>query len=195
MIELLDESDIKYQVNEGEGAFYGPKLDFHLKDSIGRTWQCSTIQLDFAQPENFDLIYITPQGTRERPVMIHRTIYGSLERFLGILIENYAGAFPVWLSPTQAIIIPITDKQIDYAKQIGQKLAKANIRYEIYDQNHTASAKIRAAEIQKIPYILIVGDKEIKNKTINVRQRGEKVLGEMKVGKWIKQVANHLRLC
>ena len=195
MKELLKESGIKYQVNKGEGAFYGPKLDFHLQDSIGRTWQCSTIQLDFAQPENFNLIYITPKGTKERPVMIHRVIYGSLERFLGILIENCAGAFPVWLSPIQAIIIPITDKQIDYAEQVGQELAKANIRYEIYDQNHTASAKIREAEIQKIPYILIVGDKEIKNKTINVRQRGEKILGEMKVGEWIKQVANYLHLC
>jgi len=195
MKELLKESGIKYQINKGEGAFYGPKLDFHLQDSIGRTWQCSTIQLDFAQPENFNLTYITPQGTRERPVMIHRVIYGSLERFLGILIENCAGAFPVWLSPIQAIIIPITDKQASYAKQVGQELTKANIRYEIYGQNYTASAKIRNAEMQKIPYILIVGNKEIKNKTINIRQRGEKILGEMKVGEWVKRVANNLHLC
>ena len=193
MKELLDESSVEYQINKGEGAFYGPKIDFHLKDSIGRTWQCSTIQLDFAQPENFDLIYITSKGAKERPVMIHRVIYGALERFLGILIENCAGAFPVWLSPTQAIIIPITDKQINYAKQVGQKLAKVNIRYEIYDQSHTASAKIREAEIQKIPYILIVGSKEAKNKTVNIRQRGEKILGEMKVGKWIKRVKEEVR--
>ena len=193
MKELLDESNVKYQINKGEGAFYGPKIDFHLKDSIGRTWQCSTIQLDFAQPENFDLTYTTAKGTKERPVMIHRVIYGSLERFLGILIENCLGAFPAWLSPTQAVIIPITDKQIIYAQQVGKKLAKTNIRFEIDNQNQTASFKIRHAETQKIPYILVVGDKEIKNKTINVRQRGEKILGEMKVGEWTKKVKEEIK--
>ena len=193
MKELLDESGVEYQINEGEGAFYGPKIDFHLKDSIGRTWQCSTIQLDFAQPENFDLTYITAKGTKERPVMIHRVIYGSFERFLGILIESCAGAFPAWLAPTQAVIIPITDKHLRYSQKVAATLRDNHVRVEVDDRNETASAKIRRAEMQKIPYILIIGDKEIKNKTINVRQRGEKVLGEMRVGEWVERIKEEVR--
>jgi len=192
MKKVLDKSGISYQINEGEGAFYGPKIDFHLKDSVGRTWQCSTIQLDFAQPENFDLTYITPQGNKARPVMIHRVVYGSLERFLGILIENYAGAFPVWLAPVQIAVIPISDKQKEYAQKIAQELREESLRIEIFQENATAGAKIRRAEKQKIPYMIIVGQKEEKNKTINVRQRGERVIGEMKPEKFLAQIKDEI---
>jgi len=189
MEETLKESQVTYQINEGDGAFYGPKIDFHLKDSLGRTWQCSTIQLDFAQPENFNLYYVNESGEKLRPVMIHRVIYGSLERFLGILIENNGGNFPFWLSPTQIIIIPITNRQIDYARQIKDDLIKTyNIRVEIDQSNETASKKIHRGEDQKIPYMLIIGAKEEKAKTINVRERGEKVLGEMKLEKFLENI-------
>lgn len=195
MKETLKESKVTYQINEGEGAFYGPKIDFHLKDSLGRTWQCSTIQLDFAQPENFGLYYINEAGEKVRPVMIHRVIYGSLERFLGILIEGNGGNFPFWLSPTQVVIIPITDQQINYAKEIKETLTKTyNIRAGISDSNDTASKKIRQAEEEKIPYMLIVGAKEEKAKTINVRERGEKVLGEMNLEKFLEKIESDQQL-
>jgi len=186
MKEIAEESQIDYQINAGDGAFYGPKFDFHLKDSLGRTWQCATIQLDFAQPENFELTYTDERGKRVRPVMIHRVIYGSLERFLGILIEDCGGAFPFWLAPVQIIIIPITDNQISYAQEIKQELLNKNPSWQIVinKQSETASKKIRQAETQKIPYMFIVGKQEEKNHTINVRKRGEKVVGEMKVEKW-----------
>jgi threonyl-tRNA synthetase len=189
MEETLKESKVTYQINEGDGAFYGPKIDFHLKDSLERTWQCSTIQLDFAQPENFNLYYVNESGEKLRPVMIHRVIYGSLERFLGILIENNGGNFPFWLSPTQIIIIPITDRQIDYAQAIKSDLEKTyNIRAAIDTSNETASKKIHRAEEQKTPYMLIIGAKEEKAKTVNVRERGEKVLGEMKPKKFLEHI-------
>ncbi|MGI6278531.1 MAG: threonine--tRNA ligase [Patescibacteria group bacterium] len=187
MKKTLKESQVDYQINEGDGAFYGPKIDFHLKDSLGRTWQCSTIQLDFAQPENFDLHYTNEEGKRVRPVMIHRVVYGSLERFLGILIEDNGGKFPFWLSPTQIIIIPITDQQVAYAKKIKEKLTKDyNVRTEINDNNDTASKKIHQAEEEKIPYMIIIGAKEEKAKTVNIRKRGEEVLGEMKLKEFLK---------
>jgi len=189
MEETLQESGVEYKINKGDGAFYGPKIDFHLKDSLGRTWQCSTIQLDFAQPENFDLYYINEAGEKVRPVMIHRVIYGSLERFLGILIEGNGGNFPFWLSPTQVAIIPITDQQISYAQNIKNTIIKThNIRIEINQSNETASKKIRQAEEQKIPYMLIIGAKEEKGKTVNVRKRGEQVLGEMRLEKFLEHV-------
>jgi len=165
MREVLKERGVPHQINEGDGAFYGPKFDFHLKDSLGRTWQCSTIQLDFAQPENFDLEYVTAEGKRERPVMIHRVVYGSIERFLGILIENYAGNFPLWLAPTQAIIIPVSEKQHKYAQKVLQQLKEVGnptgpLRVEIDLSGETLEKKIRNAELQKIPYMLIVGSRE-----------------------------------
>ncbi len=193
MEETLQESGVEYKINKGDGAFYGPKIDFHLKDSLGRTWQCSTIQLDFAQPENFDLYYINEAGEKVRPVMIHRVIYGSLERFLGILIEGNGGNFPFWLSPTQVAIIPITDQQISYAQNIKNTIIKThNIRIEINQSNETASKKIRQAEEQKIPYMLIIGAKEEKGKTVNVRKRGEQVLGEMRLEKFLEHVNQEL---
>lgn len=187
MENILKENEIDYKINKGDGAFYGPKIDFHLKDSLGRTWQCSTIQLDFAQPENFDLSYTNQAGKKVRPVMIHRVIYGSLERFLGILIESNGGNFPFWLAPTQAIIIPITDQQIKYAQQVKKNIKKINnIRIEIDTSNETASKKIALAEGQKIPYLIIIGAKEAKSKTINIRKRGEGVLGEMRIEEFVK---------
>ncbi|MFH1561622.1 MAG: threonine--tRNA ligase [Patescibacteria group bacterium] len=172
MEEVLKEGDTPYQINEGDGAFYGPKFDFHLKDSLGRTWQCATIQLDFAQPENFDLEYVAQDGSRQRPVMIHRTIYGSVERFLGVVIESCAGAFPVWLSPVQVMILPISEKHLEYAESVKKRLVEQGIRVELDGDNQTLSYRIRQAETQKVPYILIVGDKEMEEKTVTVRKRG-----------------------
>jgi threonyl-tRNA synthetase len=193
MEEILKESRVDYQINQGDGAFYGPKIDFHLKDSLNRTWQCSTIQLDFAQPENFDLHYTNEKGERVRPVMIHRVIYGSLERFLGILIEGNGGNFPFWLSPIQTTIIPIADQQVAYAKKVKEKLIKTyNVRTEIKTGNDTASKKIRQAEEEKTPYMLIIGPKEKEGKTVNVRKRGEEVLGEMKLEKFLEHVNQEL---
>lgn len=188
MYQVLKEKEIPHRINKGEGAFYGPKFDFHLKDAIGRTWQCATIQLDFAQPENFNLEYTTKEGKREQPVMIHRVLYGSVERFLGILIEHYAGAFPVWLSPVQTVVIPITDNHNKYGQKIVDQLKEESIRVKLDDRSETTSAKIRDAELQKIPYILVVGDKEVKAKNINVRVRGEKVKGSMSISKFINLI-------
>jgi len=187
MKKVLEESGVSYQVNPGEGAFYGPKIDFHLRDSLGRTWQCSTIQLDFAQPENFNLFYIDKQGKKKRPVMIHRVIYGSLERFLGILIESCGGAFPFWLSPVQAKIIPISDKELSYSRNVFEKLRENNLRVELDDRSQTASAKIRQAQEEKVPYMLIIGQKEEKNQTVNIRSREGKILGEVKLEDFLKK--------
>jgi len=189
MREVLKEKGIAHQINEGDGAFYGPKFDFHLKDSLGRTWQCGTIQLDFAQPENFDLEYVTAEGTRERPVMIHRTIYGSIERFMGILIEHYGGAFPAWLAPVQVVVIPISDKQNAYAQKIRQTLFDKEFRVEVDDRNETMAAKIRDAQLQKVPYMLVVGKKEaqVTKPTVSLRLRSEKDLGALTLEKFIKQ--------
>ncbi len=189
MKKVLKESGVPYQINPGEGAFYGPKIDFHLRDSLGRTWQCSTIQLDFAQPENFNLFYIDEKGKKKRPVMIHRVIYGSLERFLGILIENCGGAFPFWLAPVQAKIIPISDREISYSIGILGKLKEGGLRAELDDRSQSASAKIRQAQEEKIPYMIIVGQKEEKNQTINIRTREGKILGEKKLAAWIESIA------
>jgi len=197
MREVLKEKKVPHQVNEGEGAFYGPKFDFHLKDAIGRTWQCSTIQLDFAQPENFDLTYITREGTKKRPVMIHRVLYGSIERFLGILIEHYAGAFPVWLSPVQVVVIPISDKNLNYAKSVIERLRTMNyeLRATLDARDETMQAKIRDAQLQKIPYMLIVGDEEMqkaksrKQKFVSVRLRTGKDLKSMPLGKFVERIS------
>jgi len=186
--KALKANKIDYQIREGEGAFYGPKIDYDLKDAVGRNWQCATIQLDFFMPERFDLKYIGKDGQEKRPVIIHRTILGALERFIGILIEQYAGAFPVWLAPMQVVVIPITDKHLDYAQKVVKQLQENDIRVEINDRSDTTSAKIRDAELQKIPYLLVVGDKEIKANSVNVRTRGRKVLGEMPLTRFLNQI-------
>jgi len=194
MKQVLAEKKIPHQINEGDGAFYGPKFDFHLKDAIGRTWQCATIQLDFAQPENFDLEYTTSKGTRERPIMIHRTLYGSIERFLGILIENYAGAFPPWLAPKQTIVLPITEKHHDYGQKVLKELVSVGIRAELDASENTLSYKIRNAEKQKIPYILVVGDKEIESKSVAVRKRGEKKIEVQKLTEFIEMIKEKIKV-
>lgn len=186
MKETVEEENIDYQINEGDGAFYGPKLDFHLNDSMGRTWQCATIQLDFAQPENFDLNYINENGEKERPVMIHRTIYGSLERFLGILIEHYAGKLPLWLAPEQIVIIPIAERHLEYANSVSSKLGEKGLTSFVDYQNDTMQSRIREAELMKIPYILVVGDKEEDTQTVSIRPVGKKELGIMKVEELLK---------
>ncbi len=188
MKEILSENNIEHRINEGDGAFYGPKFDFHLRDAIGRTWQCGTIQLDFAQPENFDLSYIDDNGEKSRPVMIHRVIYGAIERFLGIYLENTAGVLPLWLSPVQAIILPISDKHGKYAHGICDKLNYAGIRVEIDDRSESVGRKIRDAELQKIPYMLIVGNKEIEAEKVAVRKYGEGDLGQLELEKIINNI-------
>ena len=192
MKQVLKEKKVAHQINEGDGAFYGPKFDFHLQDTLGRTWQCATIQLDFAQPENFNLEYITPQGTRQRPVMIHRTIYGSLERFIGILIENYAGAFPFWLAPIQVEIISIAERHQKYGKKILKKLLDEKVRAEIDNRSETMSAKIRDATLQKTPFMIIIGDKEIKKSLISIRTREGKDLGQKTLDQFLTKIKNKL---
>lgn len=177
--EAMDDFGLKYIVNEGDGAFYGPKIDFHLMDSIGRTWQCGTIQLDMQLPEKFDLTYVGEDGLKHRPVMIHRVVYGSIERFVGILIEHFAGAFPAWLAPTQVRILPITERHIEYAQKLAEKMFDLGIRVHLDDRNEKIGYKIREAQVQKIPYMLVVGDKEVEDGTVSVRRRSEGDLGAM----------------
>lgn len=192
MKQILEEGNIAYQINEGDGAFYGPKFDFHLKDSMNRTWQCSTIQLDFAQPENFKLEYTAEDGSKQRPVMIHRVLYGSVERFLGIVIENCAGAFPVWLSPVQAKIIPITDNQNQYAHTVKSALEEHNIRVELDDRSETMQKKIKDATDQKIPYMLIIGGREVDSHQVSVRQRDGVDLKSMPLSDFISQISKQV---
>ena len=188
LIEALNAAKLEYKLNEGDGAFYGPKIDFHLKDSIGRTWQCGTIQLDFQMPERFDLSYIGPDGEKHRPVMIHRTIFGSIERFIGILIENYAGAFPVWLAPVQVQIMNITDNQINYVKTIENKLLDDDIRVEVDLRNEKIGYKIREAQMEKIPYMIVVGDKEMEKGVVSVRHRKLGDMGTMTIDEFLDMI-------
>ncbi|MDK2839071.1 MAG: threonyl-tRNA synthetase [Thermosipho sp. (in: thermotogales)] len=169
--KVLEDIKLDFDIAEGEGAFYGPKVDFHVKDSLGREWQCATIQLDFQMPERFDLKYVDKDGIEKRPVMIHTAKYGSLERFFGILIEHYAGAFPLWISPVQVLVLPVSDKYIDYAKKVARLLSENNIRVEVDSRNETLGYKIREAQISKVPYMIIVGENEEKSGKISVRSR------------------------
>ena len=170
--EALEEMNLEYEINEGDGAFYGPKIDFHLQDSIGRTWQCGTIQLDFQMPQRFELEYVGEDGAKHRPIMIHRAIYGSMERFIGILIEHYAGKFPVWLAPVQVKILPITDRTAAYAESVAEKLREKGLRVEIDGRNEKIGYKIREAKLEKVPYVVVVGDAEANEGTVNVNKRG-----------------------
>ncbi|HIX83552.1 MAG TPA: threonine--tRNA ligase [Candidatus Megamonas gallistercoris] len=189
----LEHRGLKYVINEGDGAFYGPKIDFHLTDSIGRTWQCGTIQLDMLMPEKFDLTYIGEDGQKHRPVMIHRVVYGSIERFIGILIENYAGAFPAWLAPVQVKILPISDKYANYAHEIKRKMFDLGIRVEVDDRNEKIGYKIREAQVKKIPYSIIVGESEMENKNISVRKRREKDTVTMDTDTFINNLLEEIR--
>lgn len=169
--EAIETAGVPYQINEGDGAFYGPKLDFHVQDSLGRTWQCGTIQMDMQLPERFDVNYIGEDGEKHRAVMLHRAGYGSLERFIGILIEHYAGAFPTWIAPVQVKIIPVTDKNLEYAKSVAAAMSESDIRVEVEEANETLGYKIRKSQMEKVPYMIIVGDQEMKGHTISVRSR------------------------
>ena len=188
----LEDLGLPYVINEGDGAFYGPKIDFHLTDSIGRTWQCGTIQLDMLLPEKFDLTYTGEDGLKHRPVMIHRVVYGSIERFIGILIEHYAGAFPVWLAPQQVRILPITDKHVAYAKELADRMFDMGLRVHLDDRNEKLGYKIREAQVQKVPYTLVVGDKEVEEGTVNVRRRGEGDIGAMKQADFIAMLQQEI---
>ena len=172
--KALDAQGRSYRINEGDGAFYGPKIDFHLRDSIGRTWQCGTIQLDFAMPERFELEYVGADGNRHRPVMIHRAIYGSLERFMGILIEHYAGAFPLWLAPVQAVVLPVASAHVPYAREVRDRLQAAGLRVELDDRDEKLGYRVRQAEVQKVPYMLVVGAREAETGQVTVRRRGDR---------------------
>ncbi len=186
--KALEHENIPYELNEGDGAFYGPKIDFHIKDCLGRDWQCGTIQLDFQMPERFDLTYIGEDGEKHRPVMLHRVIFGSIERFIGILIEHYAGAFPLWLSPVQVKIIPIADRQLDYAKKLQEKLSENGIRVEIDERQEKIGYKIREAQIERVPYMLVVGDKEVEANVASVRDRKDGDIGQMNIDDFIAKV-------
>lgn len=186
--KAMENRGLKYVVNEGDGAFYGPKIDFHIRDSIGRTWQCGTIQLDMLMPEKFDLTYVGEDGQKHRPVMIHRVVYGSIERFIGILIENYAGAFPVWMAPVQVKILPITDKFLDYACELRKKLFDAGIRVEVDARNEKIGYKIREAQVRKVPYSLVVGQQEAESGTVNVRRYGHMDSASVSVDEFLAQI-------
>ena len=186
--EALDELHLPYVVNEGDGAFYGPKIDFHLTDSIGRTWQCGTIQLDFQLPQRFDLEYVGEDGQKHRPIMIHRVVFGSIERFIGILIEHYAGKFPVWLSPVQVKILPVSDKSADYAKEVEAALKAQGLRAETDMRNEKIGYKIREAQLEKLPYMLIIGDKEKEEGTVAVRMREKGDVGAMPLADFVAKV-------
>lgn len=188
----LEEMKVPYEVAEGEGAFYGPKIDFHVRDVIGREWQCATIQMDFQMPERFELTYKDSDGSEKRPVMIHRALYGSIERFFGILIEHYAGAFPTWLAPVQCVVLPVSEKYTDYAQQIAKTLDENEIRVELDDRNETLGYRIRENQMKKVPYMIIVGDKEKETNTITVRTRHGKDIHDLKVEEFITKVKEEI---
>ena len=177
--QALDSLDRPYKINEGDGAFYGPKIDFHLHDCIGRTWQCGTIQVDFQMPERFDITYMGADGEKHRPIMLHRVAFGSIERFIGILIEQFAGAFPLWLAPVQVEVIPVSERHLEYAAKVRDQMRAAGLRCELDTRNEKIGYKIREAQMMKIPYMLVVGDKEIENNTVAVRSRAGGDLGVM----------------
>ena len=191
--EVLDDGGWEYVLNPGDGAFYGPKIDFHLRDAIGRTWQCGTIQLDFQMPERFDLEYTGADGAKHRPNMVHTTALGSIERFIGILTEHYAGAFPMWLAPVQATILPITDRTAEYADEIAAKLEAEGLRVEVDHRNEKIGYKIREAQMQKIPYMLVLGDKEAEAGTVAVRTRTGGDEGAMSADEFIERALKEIK--
>ncbi|MEK7813214.1 MAG: threonine--tRNA ligase, partial [Candidatus Desantisbacteria bacterium] len=189
----LKEKGLPYQIDPGEGVFYGPKIDIKLKDALSRTWQGPTIQVDFNLPERFNVTYVGQDGKEHQPVMIHRVVLGSLERFMGALIEHYAGAFPLWLSPTQVLIATITEKHKQYGEYIKNQLSANQIRCSMDSRNEKIGFKIREAQLQKLPYVLILGDNEEQNKTVSIRKRGGKDLGQMTIEDFISVVSTEIR--
>jgi threonyl-tRNA synthetase len=190
---VLDNQGIKYQINEGDGAFYGPKIDFHILDALKRSWQCGTVQLDFQMPEKFDLAYIDEDNRRRRPVVIHRAIFGSIDRFMGILTEHYSGAFPLWLAPIQAKLLPVSDNYIAYALEVKQVLEDAGIRVEVDARNEKLGYKIREAQLEKVPYMLVLGENEKNSNTASVRKRGEGDLGPNNVHEIAERILGEIR--
>jgi threonyl-tRNA synthetase len=188
LLYTLRAKNLPFEINEGEGAFYGPKIDVKLKDALGRRWQCATIQVDFAMPERFDLTYVGSDGERHRPVMLHRVILGAMERFIGVLIEHYAGAFPVWLAPVQAVVLTVTERHISYGERVYRKLIEKGIRVEKDFRNEKLGFKIREAQVQKVPYMLVIGDREEKEGTVSPRQRSGVTMKAMRVEEFINQV-------
>ena len=186
--KALEDMGLDYIVNEGDGAFYGPKIDFHLRDSLGRTWQCGTIQLDFQMPQRFDLEYTAEDGSKKRPIMIHRVCFGSIERFIGILIEHFAGKFPVWLAPVQVKVIPVSEKSMDYATGVYEKLKAAGIRTELDHKDEKVGYKIRQAQLEKVPYMLVLGEKEAAEGAITVRSRDKGDLGAAQLDAFIEDI-------
>ena len=183
----LDRAQQPYELNVGDGAFYGPKIDFDVTDAIGRRWQCATIQLDYQLPERFDLKYVGPDNAEHRPVVIHRAIFGSFERFMALLIEHYAGAFPLWLAPLQASVLPIADRHPEYARSVAAKLQAAGLRVEVDDRQEKVNLKIREAQLQKVPYMLVVGDREAAEQTVAVRHRVTGDLGSRPVDAFVEE--------
>jgi threonyl-tRNA synthetase len=188
----LDRSGMAYDLNEKDGAFYGPKIDFDVTDAIGRKWQCATIQLDYMQPENFDLKYIGADNAEHRPVVIHRAIIGSFERFIAILIEHYAGAFPLWLAPVQAMVLPIADRHLQYASFVRDQLKAGGLRADVDDRQEKIGYKIREAQLQKIPYMLVVGDREVETSTVSVRERSGGDKGSSAVGEFLAKAQDEI---
>jgi threonyl-tRNA synthetase len=185
---VLKKFGLKYQTDPGGGVFYGPKIDIKIKDSLDRPWQCTTIQIDFNLPERFKMTYVNEKGKKIRPIMIHRALLGSIERFIGVLLENYGGALPLWLAPEQIWIIPVGSRHEKYAREVNQHLYELGSRTIIKNENETVSKKIREGEIQKIPYLLVVGDKERKTKSVRVRERGKGDMGIVKLTKFLEKI-------
>ena len=188
--QALEKTGLPFEVDEGGAAFYGPKIDIKIKDTLGRAWQCSTIQLDFNLPERFDMTYVDKEGNQERPIMIHRALFGSIERFFGVLIEHYGGAFPVWLAPVQAVVIPIADRHMEHCEKVYERLQAAGILVELDDSSNRMNKKIRAAQLQKIPYMLVVGDREVEDDACAVRLRDNRDLGAKSVDTIIKTITD-----
>ena len=191
--EGLEKSGQAYTINAGDGAFYGPKIDFDITDAIGRKWQCGTIQLDYVAPERFDLKYVGADNAEHRPVVIHRAIFGSLERFIGILIEHFAGAFPLWFAPIQAIVLPIADRHLDYTREVAEALRTAGLRADFDDRQEKVNYKIREAQLQKIPYMLVVGDKEVADRAVAVRSRAKGDLGARPLDQFVTDALAEVR--
>jgi len=192
LMDALEQRGMPYDINEGDGAFYGPKIDIKLRDAIGRTWQTATIQVDFNNPLRFDMTYRTAENTEARPFMLHRTILGSMERFLGILIEHYAGAFPVWLAPVQATIIPIADRHLDHVALVRQRLEAAGVRVDVDASQEPMRVKIAKAQSQKVPYMLVIGDKEVEADAVAVRERTQGDIGQMSIADFVALVNGQL---
>lgn len=192
LAKVLKDLGKEYQLNEGDGAFYGPKIDFHIKDCLGRDWQCGTIQLDFQMPERFDLTYIGEDGEKHRPVMLHRVIFGSIERFIGIITEHFAGAFPTWLAPVQVKLLPISDAQVEYSKKVKTEFEKQGLRVELDDRNEKIGYKIREAQLEKVPYMLVIGDKEVEGNKVAVRSRKEGDMGAISVEEFISNIKHEI---